>query len=881
VTQPTVTDQRASRTLPTGTVTFMRTDVEGSMALVRALGPAWDEVNAMHMDIVRRAIDRRRGATVRTEGDAIFAVFPEARAAVAAAIEIQRSIEDHVWPDAHSMHVRIGLHSGEAYLAGDDYGGFEVNRAARIAASGHGGQIVLSEPTRALVADALPDGVRLRDLGHHALRDLPRREVIYQLDVPGLRTIFPRLRTIESAIGNLPERMTSFIGRDDEMEALDGLLAKHRLITLTGPGGIGKTSIAIELARTKANDFRDGAWLVELDDLKDTAHVRGAIARTLGLFDGTDRAATESLGPYIAERSLLLVLDNFEHLLGAASEVVTILRSSPASKVIVASRAPLRVTGEQEFPVQPLAAERSDDPSIRLFTDRARMVRPAYDSQADATAVEETCRLLDGLPLGIELAAARVSLLPVATIRDRLAARLPLPGPDLRGVPDRQRTLDGAIAWSYDLLTSERQRLLRDLAVFDGGFDLQQVEVIHEGQDVLEAIAQLVDQSLVSPDVDGAFELRFRLLKTIEAFALRELRAEGREDDVRRRHALAYLALAEASTNDLPGALQRGILQRLRLDHANLRGAVRWAIDHEDVEIALRSVGALWRYWQLDGHLEEGHALTDEALAMTGADAPTAARLRAVTAAGGIAYWQGRPEDAVRWYNEQLELARDLGDRAGEADACFNGIWRHFITRDFDRSVAMMEAARRIYEELGDDRGLDRLEWVRGTILMNQGRQVEARQAFESALHRYVDSGDSWYEALALGSLAWNSYALGDPRQAVDSYVRSMILGYSLGDMATTSISLEVAAIGALELGEPEAAATLLGALEAAVIQYGVRPPAGLALLISTKAPQERVRDELDEATIAAAMERGRRMSLDEAVDLFVATARKAGLGPS
>jgi tetratricopeptide (TPR) repeat protein len=221
-----------------------------------------------------------------------------------------------------------------------------------------------------------------------------------------------------------------------------------------------------------------------------------------------------------------------------------------------------------------------------------------------------------------------------------------------------------------------------------------------------------------------------------------------------------------------------------------------------------------------------------------------------------------------------------LGDRAGEADACFNGIWRHFITRDFDRSVAMMEAARRIYEELGDDRGLDRLEWVRGTILMNQGRQVEARQAFESALHRYVDSGDSWYEALALGSLAWNSYALGDPRQAVDYYVRSMILGYSLGDMATTSISLEVAAIGALELGEPEAAATLLGALEAAVIQYGVRPPAGLALLISTKAPQERVRDELDEATIAAAMERGRRMSLDEAVDLFVATARKAGLGP-
>jgi predicted ATPase/class 3 adenylate cyclase len=869
------------RTLPTGTVTFLRTDVEGSMGLVRTLGPDWDQVNATHMSIVRRAIHDHGGTSVRTEGDAIFAVFPEARAAVAAAIDAQRALHSHDWPDRVDVRVRMGLHSGEAYLAGDDYGGFEVNRSARIAAAGHGGQIVLSETTQALVGDALPDGVRIRALGQHALRDLPRPESIHQLVVPGLPSDFPPLRSLEGTTGNLPDRLTSFVGREADVAALEGLLSGGRLLTLTGPGGIGKTSTAIELARATGRAFRDGAWLIELDDVVDPGLVRGLIARTLGLFDGPERSAVDALHPYLSDRSMLLVLDNFEHLLEAAGEVEAILRASPSTKAIVTSRAPLHIAGEQEYPIGPLPAATSTDAAGQLFIERARGVRPGFDPGSEVDGVAEVCRLLDGLPLGIELAAARVASLPVAAIRDRLASHLPLPGPGRRDVPDRQRTLEGTIAWSYELLAPDRQRLLQNISVFDGGFDIAQAEAVNGDGDALEALADLVDQSLLARDLEDPIEVRFRILQTIQAYALGQLRDEGREHEVRRRHAMAFLALAEATAPELPGARQRAIMQRLHLDHANLRSAVRWAIDAGDVDVALRLVAALWRYWQLDGHLVEGRALTDEALVMRGAEVPTSVRLAAVTAAAGIAYWQGRAEEATGLYVEQLDLARRLGDRAAEADATFNGIYGRFISHDTDGAMVMLEGARRLYRELGDQRALARLGWTEGAVLMNQGRPGEARRSFEDSLPTFRASGDAWYEALSLGSLAWLAFSEGDGRTAADFFVRSVAKSRDLGDRATLAISLEVAAIVALELDDPESAAVLLGAMETATAQYGVRPPAGLAFLISTREPSKRVEEALDPATLRDAMERGRRMSLDEAVELVLQLGRDAGLGPS
>ena len=442
--------------LPTGTVTFLRTDVEGSMALTRALGAEWDRVNAAHLELIGAAVRDRGGSAVRTEGDALFAVFPEAGAAAAAAVEAQRALAAHAWPDEARIRVRMGLHSGEAHLAGDDYGGFEVNRAARVAAVGHGGQIVVSGPTYELVADALPAGVEARDLGRYVLKDVPRPERLYQLDVAGLETTFPPLRAGRTTIGNLRPRLTTFVGRDREVAELAALLEGSRLVTITGPGGIGKSSLAVEAARAAEDGFADGAWFVPLATVEDADAVAPLVARTVGLFDGAARSAVEALPVFAADRSILFVLDNFEHVLDATGVVADLIGRSPGSRVLVTSRAPLHLGGEQEYPLGPLEVG-GEETAERLFMDRARAVRPGWQPGSDAPVVAEICALVDGLPLGVELAAARVSLLPPATIRDRLAAHLPLPGTGARDAPARQRTLEHAVAWSHDLLPAALQ----------------------------------------------------------------------------------------------------------------------------------------------------------------------------------------------------------------------------------------------------------------------------------------------------------------------------------------------------------------------------------------------------------------------------------------
>src|SRR6185295_2558851 len=323
-------------------------------------GSAWDGINAAHLDLLRGAVAANGGVSVRTEGDALFAAFPEAGAAIRSAVDGQRAIARRSWPGDRPITVRMGLHTGEAHLAGDDYGGFDVNRVARIAAVAHGGQIVVSGTTQALVEGSLPRGVRMRDLGRHSLKDVPAPEHIFQLEADGLRVDFPPLRTEASTAGNLPDRLTSFVGRDRELDELDRLLDDARLVTLTGPSGIGKTSLAVEVARRHVRRMSDGAWLVALDTTTDPALVPAVIARTRGLFDGAEHPAVDALPGFLARRSTILVLDNFEHLLAAAGDVSALVRASPASRVVVTSRAPLRVQGEHEIPVAPLIGERAE-----------------------------------------------------------------------------------------------------------------------------------------------------------------------------------------------------------------------------------------------------------------------------------------------------------------------------------------------------------------------------------------------------------------------------------------------------------------------------------------------------------------------------------------
>jgi predicted ATPase/class 3 adenylate cyclase len=877
-------------------VTFLRSDVEGSMGLVRGLGSAWDEINAAHLGIIRNAVETHGGVAVRSEGDALFAAFAEAGAAIYAAIDAQRALHDHAWPVEGGLRVRMGLHSGQAHLSGEDYGGFEVNRAARIAAAGHGGQIVVSAPTRALVADALPAGTLLRDLGEHVLKGVPGPERLYQLDVPGLPGSFPPLRTRQPTPGSLPTRLTSFLGRDAELVELGALLQEARLVTLTGPGGIGKSSLGTELARAQAPRFRDGAWFVALDLLGDADLVMTVIARTIGLFDGPERPAANGLLAHVADRSMLFVLDNFEHVLDAAGAVTALLQASPTSRVIVTSRAPLRIPGEQDYPVRPLTQvddigpsvstpePSSPDAAIRLFVDRARAVRPDWQPESQTPVIGEICQLLDGLPLGIELAAARISLLPPAAIQDRLKAHLPLPGSGPRDVPARQRTLDAAIGWSYDLLAPEHQRLLDRLSVFDGGFDAEQAGAVATPADptpvdVLDGLMSLVDQNLVIPDSDlrteampgNAIGIRVRLLNTIQAFAAGRLAARGEERPVRRRHALAYLSLAEAAAINLPGPDQPRWLDRLALDNANLRTALRWSIESGETDIALRFLPALWRFWQLDGHLHQGRALADAALSMPGADAPTALRLGAVTARGNLAYWQADPAEARRRYEEELELARRLQDPVAEADAVFNLAHVVFVeSGDSQLATKVLQDARARFESIGDARSVARCDWARAVMLMTLNRPQQAAAILRELLPRFDELGDVQYHALATSSLGWAAYAQGDNIGAARWTLRGLIESHRMRDAAMTTISLQEGIMIAMALERPKVAALLTGAFEGLCERYGVRPPTPVRRFLYPHDPVAAARPALGDEDLQAAVARGRRMSLDETMALIV-----------
>ena len=874
--------------LPTGTVTFLRTDVEGSMQLARSLARGWDELNDRQAAIVRRAVEAYGGIAVRTEGDAVFAVFPEAVAAARAAIDVQRDLAEHAWPPEADVRVRVGLHTGEAHLAGDDYGGFDVNRAARIAAVGHGGQIVVSDATRALIEAELPVGVGLRDLGRHVLRDVPQPERLFQLEVPGLRADFPPLRTASGPTGNLPPRLTSFVARESELRELEALLDAGRLVTITGPGGIGKTSLAIELARERAVDYPDGAWLVALDAVADADQVLSALARTFGIYDGPGRPIAEGLVSHLADRRALVVLDNFEHVLDAAPDVGRLLLAAADVRFVVTSRAPLRVAGEQEYPVRTLAGADGTaavglSPAALLFAERARAVAPGWSPAGDAGVVEEICRLVDGLPLGIELAAARMNLLPPGAIRDRLKAHLPLPGSGPRDAPARQRTLEATIAWSFDLLAPGLRQVLTELAVFEESFDLDQARAVASpgpSTDLLDVAVELAERNLIARAAMGGHSglgtVRFRMLETIRAFGLEQLRTSDELDDVRRRHAVAMLELAERAAPHLPGGDQGRWLDRLAEDHANLGAAIRSAVELGDVDVAQRLSAATWRYWQLGGHLREGRALADSVVDMPRADEPSPGRMWSFMAAGGLAYWQADTVRASALYHLQLETAGQIGHRAGEADACFNLTATEFIGGDRAEADVYLDRAIELYRQLGDQTALARTDWSKANIGITNGDALGAIRALEKARAGYKASGDAMYDALAAGSIAFSHIILGRPVEALRVGVEALTIAHALRDVSTTTITLAGAAIIFLESGLNEEAATAMGAFENLCEVHGVRPPAGIGMFIASSNLEERAYASLTADQHAAAVRRGKAMSLDEAVTYVVNVIERA-----
>jgi predicted ATPase/class 3 adenylate cyclase len=608
---------------PGGTVTFLFTDIEGSTRLLQQIGAAYSSVLEDQQRLAREAFEATGGRIVDTAGDGLFVVFERARDAFLGAIGAQRALVGHAWPEDVEVRVRMGLHTGEPVVSAAGYVGLDVHRAARISAAAHGGQIVLSETTKQLLGDVLPEGVRLEDLGEHWLKDMPRPERLYQAEVEGLRTEFPPLRAGSTGARSLPSRALPLIGRESELSAICDMLSRDdvRLLTLTGTGGTGKTSLAVEAAGQCIRRFRDGVAYVALAPIADAGLVFAAIAQTLAVTPRGGQQPLDAVIDHLRERRVLLVLDNFEHVVDAAEGIARLVGACPQVKVLATSRFALRLTMEREFPVAPLktpelggarvASVIQSYPSVALFTQRAAAVKPGFGlDDESAIAVAEICQRLDGLPLAIELAAARIKLFSPRALLARLDRRLEVLSGGARDLPARHRTLRQAMSWSYDLLEAGEQAVFRRLAVFAGGFSFDAAERVcgaagEPALPALDGVTALVDKSLLR-QISSDEEPRFAMLETVREFALEHLDASSDGEATRAAHADLLLAVAETAATKLTGAEQAQWVARLQGELDDLRAAFDWAVRSGRTTHALRlsagctrKAGSGWRvHWR-------------------------------------------------------------------------------------------------------------------------------------------------------------------------------------------------------------------------------------------------------------------------------------------
>ena len=879
-----------SSRLPTGTVTFLFTDVESSTRILQAAGDAWPALLAEHDRLLRDAITGDAGTVVKTEGDGFFAVFPSARDAVAAAAAAQRAFAGHDWPAGRRLTVRMGLHTGLGTLGGDDYVGLDVHRAARIMAAAHGGQVVLSEPTAVLVERDLPAGLTLRDLGAHRLKDLLQPETILQLDIAGLASDFPPLRTLDAVPNNLPLQITSFVGRREELARARSLLDASRVLTITGTGGTGKTRLALQIGAEVGAGFRDGVFFVDLSSIHDPGLVASQILKGLGgpAASGS-RPPRDALEEQLGAREVLLILDNFEQVMGAAPLVADLVRVSPRSKFLVTSRGPLRITAEQEMPLEPMDVPRALDSesaagsdAVALFLERAMAVRPDFALTAEnASAVAELVRALDGLPLAIELVASRVRMLPVPEILARLdPASLGAGAVDL---PERQRTLEGAIAWSHDLLADPVRDLFARLGVFAGGADLAQIERVCSDVDidVLTGLAELVDQGLLR-QVAGAARARFRTLHVIREYALARLTASGVGDEVCRRHLEAYADWAEEIAPHLLGADRKVWLDRFDTDHDNVRSALDWAVAHDEAELGLRLASASWRFWQTRGHLLEGRRRLEAALRLTGGG--KLARARALEALAGVRWWQGEIEECVEPYREALQIHRELGDPAEIANALYNLALAESVAQPVDavdddetreHVYALFDEAEQIYRRLGDENGLGNVAWGRGVAISSfEEFAPAALEQWRQSIDHYERAGNEFGTGWGMFEVANFAVRKDDPDTAWEYLAQGLELFARHQDVSAAVLFIALAANVAEAGGDELRAARLAGASQA------LRNATGTNLVDHrmNRLPTLTLGESLPlSGESAAAFREGTEMDFDRAVAYALGTQGAAG----
>lgn len=866
-----------SPALPTGLVTFLITDIEGSTELLQSIGDeAFSVTLDRHSQILRQALGNE-GTVVHVTGDSFFAVFTDPLAAVVAASEAQKRLATEDWGEASEVRVRLGIHSGEGRLGGEDYVGLDVHRAARISSAARGGQVLLSGETARRVAGRLPPEVGLREMGRHRLKDLSQPEELYQLTIDGLPNEFAPIASLAERVGNLPSIESSFVGRQDQIDEVIEMITSHRLVTLTGPGGTGKTRLAIEVGLRLRSELPSGCFFVDLAEVTSQDMIPMAVLTSLELPTISGEPGTELMA-YLADKELLLILDNYEQLLPAASLVAELITLAPGLKMIITSRAPLHLTSEYEYPVPPLrlptetletTTDIESNESVELFVQRATSVNPSF--RLDASNVEvvgQLIRKLDGLPLAIELAASRARLLAPMEILDRLSNRiLENPAPD---VPARQQTITNAIAWSYELLGPPVRTFLERFSVFRGGAGLNEVEIVcNPGNDLqtdsLDALTQLVDHSLIDAK-SMSNGTRYQMLVVIREFAGERLTEGDNEEPTRDRHLDVYADLAARAEPLLLTSHQATWLDLLSLEHDNLRAAHDWAAASGAADAAHELVANLWRFWQRRGHLHEAESRIERTLAMTG---PTPiSRARALDACGGVRYWRGDWEGARGPYLESLELMREHGKPLDIAHALYNASFPVNSTGDPGLAQDYLKESLAIYKGNGDQLGVGRAYWGLCDLAFLGGDTAGciafARKA-ESIFEQLDAPFDLGWSRFMIGHA---SYISGDPVTARHAFDTALPLFIDAGDISAF-VLVVYAKAGILEIeGDRVTAARLLGALEVLVKQSG----AGIGEVEANRYGSLLELRESTDPEIKEALSAGRRLSTEEVVELAIST---------
>jgi len=859
--------------LPSGTITFLFTDIEGSSHLWEQHPLAMRAALARHDALLREVVEAWGGHIFKTVGDAVCAVFAAAHAAVLAAVAAQRALATTDWGVVGSLKVRMALYTGTAELREGDYFGIVLNRLSRLLYAGYGGQVLVSATTQQLIGPYLPSDIHLRDLGERNLKDLASAERLYQLLIPGLPDEFPPLRTLEARPNNLPTALSSLIGREADLQTISSLVTRPgvRLLTLTGPGGSGKTRLALQLAADLLNDQEDGVFFVALATAHDGSSLVSTIAQAVGVKEGAEGDLLASLKLHLRDREMILVLDNFEQIVAAAPLLSELLAADRRLKMIVTSRAALQIYGENEYAVPPLAlpkgdlplAELAHYPAITLFVARACNVRANFQlTTENAAAVVEICQRLDGLPLAIELAAARSKMFGPAALLARLDNRLALLTSQSRDLPARQRSLRGAIDWSYDLLAEEERTLFAHLSIFVGGCTAAMAAEVCGEAASFEGIESLLNQSLLR-QMGAEDEPRFTMLETLREYGREKLAERGEVVGLARQHALAYLRLAEAAEPELRGAEQASWLTRLEAEHDNLRAAFAYLSEQGEHELSLKMAASLWRFWYLRGYISEGNHWLHSAL--LGNDTPTLVRAQALNGLGVMAFEQGNFAEAKTQFSASLAIRQQLDDQRGVALSLNNLGSVAVYERDYEQAISYYE------ESLSLRRGLDD-QWGVASSLTNLGIVQATHRNYERAMALLSEGlticreiHDDFGTAYALLNIAKIAVCCGNYGEAHTALYEGIGIFQKLDDSGSLILCIKAFANLAIRQGKVERAVRLLAAALALRLSHDVPLVEDEDDVLITE--QATLNARVQAGEFATAWAAGEQMSLEQAVE--------------